>query len=275
MDQNLVKRIISILFITILLILNILSSINTIHIGDFLGNHVHGYPPPYRTNTEIIIYDLEKNTVEHIVYNGFPLSIEGDLKYKVVSIYVSGIDLFILLYSITVIVLLYFSNKLFNEYALKYYYVIIALILVSITMTYLYILVNNTSISNGEYLELTKPLYCETIVDRKLCVLDMFNDSSIIYIHVNSTVELVTIKNGVVEKLSIKNNYLSRITAKKNVRIGISYPVNQKITLIYRRVSFHENRIEPIRYYLVPVTIFILALAIVSMMYFSYRSRGS
>ncbi|OYT41002.1 MAG: hypothetical protein B6U89_00395 [Desulfurococcales archaeon ex4484_58] len=237
------KHYIPVFLVLILVLMNYQVSIEKIHIGDFQSIDSIVYPPPYRFITEVYIYDPLTDRVEKFVYNGLPVHIEYyGSGYEVLSIYSSGIDLYLILSSIIILIIYYFGFKiLFQRKIYIKFYIILVLIGLSILINYLYVLCIHEPISRASIIELNSPLNCEEYNTTYICLIDIINSSSIIYVETNTSIEIVVIRDNILDRREIRGRYVNFIETDLETRIGIISP-RTNISLVYRRLAFENIR---------------------------------
>ena len=157
------------------------------------------------------------------------------------SLYVEGPDLFLIISSIALIVLTYalITRKLLHH-NLRRIWPSLILVAIAITILYAYTVYVNTPLTRATYLELSKPIECTKVYGQTLCLLDVFNTSSLIYIYTNQSLTMI-IYQDTVEYERYELNPGENLTLYYNggveTRIALITSGGEP-SLIYRRISF-------------------------------------
>jgi len=186
--------------LTIAVILTTVLTIGDVYIGDFYQGDPLIYAPPYKSTYTISLYDVSTNRLSLLRIAGITLYIQPVIdQYSVISIKGYGVDVYILLINLIIMLDYYYlvwrrhssMNTLRLYSKLILYYVLIALTSIYVFLTYTVYPYSTAYITS-----LDKPIICDRVMNRELCIIDRFQGKSIINIEVNSTINLLIFANN-------------------------------------------------------------------------------
>ncbi|MEM4533139.1 MAG: hypothetical protein QXU89_05730 [Desulfurococcaceae archaeon] len=238
-----VDKILFITLIVLILFLNIYS-MREICVGDFTRDTLIYYPPPFKIYNVIYVYDLVKDSVERIELIGLILGFNRNIDVnEVVSIKSSGIDIYVLIISISIITtymkivksskswILFITNNVF--------------VFTIVILLYLYSYLFNTPLIYGSFVELSRTIDCKRISSLlNTCLIDSFNTDTLIFLKTNTSVIIEFMRdNTVVDRVLVKSNeyYFKNIRTNDEYKLIVS-AIDQRLNITYRRVSFINTR---------------------------------
>lgn len=242
--MSMFSKIISILLIASIVFLNIYS-FRDVYVGDFTRGRVIYYPPPFKTNTRVHVYNIVENSVETIEFNGLLISFNREIsRDEVISIKSSGLDIYVLIISIIVLVI-YFKITRFLIAKTHTYILNTILLFILVASVYVYVYVTSTPLIYGNVVELSESIECRNLsILLNVCLIDSFNTNSVIYLKTNGDVLVEIFKEeSVIDRSLVKSNedFLKLIETRTEYRLVVMSPLRY-INITYRRVSFTDTR---------------------------------
>jgi len=223
-------------------------TIREVYIGDFYPGEQLIYAPPYKSTYIISIYDVSTGSLSLTRVTGITLSIQPFInQYSVVSIKGCGIDVYILLINIIIMLDYYYmvwrrqnSISPLRAYSkLILYYILLALTAIYVVLTY-----TIYPYSTAYIVSLDKPLMCDNVMNRELCVVDRFQGGSIINIEVNDTANLlIFFNNSLIYNETTHSGFkLTRVFENNGEYVvALMKSIGEESDYMYRRVYIAVN----------------------------------
>ncbi|MEM1918558.1 MAG: hypothetical protein QXP72_00905 [Desulfurococcaceae archaeon] len=234
--------------ISSIILLNYIIITNESYLGAFQNGCIIRLSPPYRFSSKIYSYDIEENTLSLSVINGFALTYcnlneETDL-YIIKS---SGIDIYIVLSSLFILFILFFTYRRLEHISKTVLYIIISLVILVVVLNYMYFYESSKPIKSFELIERNKPLVCDRYGNYNICVLDKLVGRSKLFINPGVRGNLTISIGGSVELIELNNTYSKFIDAEDKDVIVAFITTDHLSNITYRRLTYESlgtNRIS-------------------------------
>jgi hypothetical protein len=241
-----IYHIVYILLLALLIVVNYYG-LQPVHAGDSMLGSSIVYPPPYKLVTRITIYDIPGNTTRTIYSYGVLAGVSSYVnRYDAVSVDASGPEIFVLLTSLVLIVYYHiYSRRSYYSGEYLRYYIELAVIVLTIALSLLYMVISYTPQDIAYILELDKPLKCTIAYSQRFCLLDVVENRSIVYLATREPVTLYIYRGGrVVDFVEVNstNPFLAYVNESGSTRYIIVAKPGVELGMHYTRVYIKNVR---------------------------------